>query len=295
MKNGFAKSLTRTIKSYNNSHLLVHKQSYLSINQKNNFYFSQLIPSNKSNSNESDEQKEQLLSKQTNEISVLNELDKQNKEITDKYKIYIDSTKEVMEGLKEEVPEIKNHYEFTQYIKKVIDEERQDELLQKQGIVILKTKDNVMHKYRIDPHYYFKYLDRDYEVDIHNEQTKDLLEKQRVVDNYVENSKDEVQNLLGFWENRFKYTKHNKYKYLVYKNNYKMWDIQKVLFKNISVLLPLSLVFAAVNPFLLVFLAPDYFAVLKMMGILNQTVDEIYLNEDKVTFIARRFNFLGKH
>jgi len=287
------KSTTKTNRTNNtNNTIKIHNSNtlYTLYPNQHHYKFSELIKPKEAHNDISINTSNEKTGLQ---VTLENEFDKQNREITQKYKIYDSSTKAIMEEIKEEVPEIKNHYEFTKYIKDLINQEKQDEILNKEGIVILKTKDDILHKYQIDPHHYFKYLDRDYEVDIHYEQTRDLFEKQRVNDNYVENYKGEVQKLMGFYENRFKYTKHNKFKYLIYKNNYRMFDIQKVLFKSLFTLVPLSFVLLIVNPIMLLLLVPDYLCTIRIMAFLDKLVDEIYLNEDKISFSARTFNFLG--
>jgi len=72
-----------------------------------------------------------------------------------------------------------------------------------------------------------------------------------------------------------------------------MFDIQKVLFKSLFTLVPLSFVLLIVNPIMLLLLVPDYLCTIRIMAFLDKLVDEIYLNEDKISFSARTFNFLG--
>src|SRR5690606_13635242 len=127
-----------------------------------------------------------------NKIFPVESLDQKTISDIIKYKIFDDSVAPTVEKLKEDVPEISKHTEFREYIKSIIDQDKQEELLRKEGLVILKQKTDVLHKYGIDMHHYKNYQDREYEVDIQEVLTKDLFEKQRVVDNFVEENKEKI-------------------------------------------------------------------------------------------------------
>jgi hypothetical protein len=213
-----------------------------------------------------------------------------------KYKIFEDSVAQTVNKVKSDVPEIAKHTEFTEWVKSVIDEDKQEEVLHKEGLVILKNKTDILHKYGIDIHNYKKYQDRDYEVDIQEVLTKDLFEKQRVVDSFVEANKDKINELIGYYQNRLgKIARQNKYSYLVYQNNYldKMGLIKKSLICNIITAGFLSGALYLLNPYILILLAPEYLSILYTSYIVNNLIDQVILLEDKKTVLIRRFNLLG--
>lgn len=237
----------------------------------------------------------ELTTKTTNSNIPAN-LDKQTQELVEKYKIFTNSIPETVEKLKETVPEIENHYEFTEWIKTQIQNDKQEELLRKEGIVILRTKhDDILSKYGIDRHNYFKYQDRDYEVDLNYELNKDLFEKQRVVDNFVTENKEKIDKLIGFYETQFKFTKYNKFIYLIYQNNYlkTMNKIKYKLIKRFFVLPATTLLLYAINPLLPILLLPDYLQTLNTYLFTNKIIDQIIIKEDKQNILIRTFNSFG--
>jgi hypothetical protein len=231
-----------------------------------------------------------------NKIIPIESLD--SKAINDilKYKIFEDSVAPTVDKLTTEVPEIAKHKEFVNWVKDVIDQDKQEEVLQKQGLVILKHKTDILHKYGIDIHNYKKYQDRDYEVDIEELLTKDLYAKQRVIDSFIEANKDKINELIGYYQSKIgKATRLNKYSYLIYQNNYtdKMYFIKKGLLSNLAATAGLSVALYLFNPMLLLLLIPDYASILYTSTLLNNLVDQVILLEDKKTVVIRKFNFLG--
>ena len=214
-----------------------------------------------------------------------------------KYKIFENSTVELINELKVDIPQISEHIQFQEYIKNIINNDLQEEALNKSGLVILKDKTNIMHKYNIDPHNYLKvYQDREYDIDIKHELNKDLFEKQRVVDSFVEENKQKLNSLIGYYNNKFKYFKHNKYVYLVYQNRYvsdNLGRIQRLLLKNMMINGILSVLLCCITPKLLVLQLIEYLILISNMSMLNNTVDQIYLNYAKDSVFIRKLNFLG--
>ena len=90
--------------------------------------------------------------------------DQETQELIRKYRIYEDSVADTVNRVKKDVPEIDGHIEFRKWVDSVIDQEKQLEVLNKAGIVILKQKSDVLLRNKIDAHHLFKYQDRDYEV-----------------------------------------------------------------------------------------------------------------------------------
>jgi hypothetical protein len=212
-----------------------------------------------------------------------------------KYKIFENSSPAAIEKLQTEVPEIKGHLEFQQWVKSIIDQDKQEEIFKSQGILILKSRQDIFHKFNVDLNNYRKFHDREYEVDIEEVLTKDLFEKQRVVDSFVEENKENINNLIGYYNNRFKHLKYNKFNYLIYQNNYldQMKWIKLKFVSNIAAVSALSGVLYLFNPYLLFFLIPEYLAIVVYCHLLNNLVDQVILCENKHNIILRTFNFLG--
>ena len=211
------------------------------------------------------------------------------------YKVFEDSVEDTVNRIKTKVPEIKNHIEFRNYIDEVIKNDMQDELRNKEGIIILKKKTDHLIKYGIDYHNLRNYEDRDYKVDIKDILEKDLFEKQRVIDDYLENNKEKMNEVLGYYENRIKFTKFNKFSYLIYQNNY-LKDLNKIrinLFKNIIATSILSFSAISIYPLLCIFLIPEYYSIFYSSYFLSKTIDQIILHENKTSIKIRTFNFLG--
>lgn len=232
-----------------------------------------------------------------NNFMPLEKIDEELKNDILKYKVFQDSLPKTVEDIKKEVPEIAKHLEFREWINSIIDQDKQDETLKLQGLVVLKQRKDIFYKYGIDTHNYRKFHDRDYEVDIKHELTKDLYENQRVLDNIVEENKEQINKLLGFYNNSIKHTQYNKYAYLIYDNNYllnkNLKKIKTEMIKNILGVSFASTCLAFINPYLLFLLLPEYYALLKMFFLLNNLVDQIVLTNTKSSVLFRTFNFLG--
>lgn len=239
---------------------------------------------------------ENLITK--NKIEAMNKILPLGKNIVEdaiKYEIFTNSTPTAVEELKKDVPEIEGHLQFREWVDSIISQDKQEEVFKSQGILILKQRQDIFHKLNVDMHNYRKFHDREYEVDIEEVLAKDLFEKQRVVDNFVEENKENINNLIGYYNNRFKHLKYNKFNYLIYQNNYldKMKTIKIKFLTNIASVSLMSTILYLVNPYLMFFLIPEYFAILFYSYILNNMVDQIILCENKQNVVIRTFNFLG--
>lgn len=212
-----------------------------------------------------------------------------------KYKVFEDSISPTVNKISTAVPEISQHDKFRNFINEVIQNDLQEELKNKEGIIILKKKTDHLIKYGIDYHHYRNFHDRDYEVDLKEVLEKDLFEKQRVVDHFVEENKEKINEILGFYDNRIKFTKFNKFTYLVYQNNYlgKINKIRFIFFKQICTTATLTALFSYFNPLLCLILVPEYFTIINTMVLLSKTIDQIILTENKQNVKIRVFNFLG--
>lgn len=233
--------------------------------------------------------------KKLNENIPLEKIPDETLELLDEYKVFEDSVEKTVEEIKEKVPEIKGHIEFRNFVEEIIKNDMQDELRDKEGIIILKKKSDHLIKYGIDYHNFRKFEDRDYKVDVQEILEKDLFEKQRVIDDYLEENKEKMNEILGYYENRIKFTKFNKFSYLIYQNNYlrKMNKIRMNFFKNILATGILSLASIAVNPLFCIFLLPEYYSIINSSYFLSRLIDQIILDENKQAVKIRTFNFLG--
>lgn len=212
-----------------------------------------------------------------------------------KYRVFEDSVAETVQKISKEVPEIASHDKFRAFIQEAIENDMQEELKNKEGLIILKKKSNPLIKYGIDYHHYRNYADRDYQVDIQEVLEKDLFEKQRVIDSYVEENKEKINEILGYYENKIKYTKFNKFSYLIYQNGYllKMNKLRINFLKQIVSTGILSAALSIANPLYCLILIPEYISILYTMFVLNRTIDQIILTENKQSVKIRNFNFLG--
>ena len=71
-----------------------------------------------------------------------------------------------------------------------------------------------------------KIQDKHYEVDVYHELTKDLYEKQRVIDNYLVEHKEDDQLLNQYFSNSYYKAKMNKFRSLVFFLPYRTADIR---------------------------------------------------------------------
>ena len=90
--------------------------------------------------------------------------DQETQELVKKYRIFEDSIEETVNRIKSEVPEIEGHIEFRKWVDAVIEQDKQTEVTNKSGIVILQKKNDILFQNKIDAHHLFKYQDREYEV-----------------------------------------------------------------------------------------------------------------------------------
>ena len=87
---------------------------------------------------------------------------------------------------------------------------------------------------------------------------------------------------------------YNKYRYQVYENNYEMDKLTIILCKRVAFASFFSAVFTILNPFLLVFLIPEYVATMYSFNLFANLVDNITLEANKQNISVHNFNFLGK-
>lgn len=65
-----------------------------------------------------------------------------------------------------------------------------------------------------------KIQDKKYEIDLVYEKTRDLFEKQRVIDPFLEEHQEDNRVLHGYYQNRYVMAKQNKHIKHIYYNSY---------------------------------------------------------------------------
>ena len=65
-----------------------------------------------------------------------------------------------------------------------------------------------------------KIQDKKYEIDLVYEHSRDLYEKQRVVDQYLEEHQEDNSILHGYYQNNYSKSKMNKFLKFIYNNSY---------------------------------------------------------------------------
>ena len=75
-----------------------------------------------------------------------------------------------------------------------------------------------------------KIQDKKYEIDIQYEQTRDLYEKQRVVDQFLEEHQEDNQVLHGYYQNNYSKSKMNKFLKFIYNNSYDLSSVRLNLY-----------------------------------------------------------------
>ena len=138
-----------------------------------------------------------------------------------------------------------------------------------------------------------KIQDKHYEVDIEYELTRDLYEKQRVIDNYLVEHKEDDQLLNQYYSNHYFKARLNKQKHLVYylpysalslRTNYRMMWFTTTLAAGCL---------AMIHPALSLLLGYEYFLLLKALRVMNQTTNLILLDTTKRHVLLSKLNFLG--
>lgn len=217
------------------------------------------------------------------------------------YKIFEDSLPEAVDQLVEKgLEEIKGHKEFRNKIKEIIDNDKQDDYFKQTGIVIFTKKTDPFYKSGLDSHNYLQnYRDKEYKVNIDEVLSRDLYEKQRVVDNYVEERKEKLNYLISSYNNKIKdYVEGNKFKYLIYKNPYCKEKIS-VLRNNLrsGIVANASLVFGFWYlglPILSIIVLPDLIKLYRNSIFFTSIINEVYLDTTRTKVILIKYRIFFK-
>lgn len=139
-----------------------------------------------------------------------------------------------------------------------------------------------------------KIQDKKFEVDIKYEQTRDLYAKQRVVDQYLEEHQEDNKQLNSYYENRYVQSKMNKYLKFIYNNSYSLSEVRLNLFAStLSTAFTTGALFL-VNPYLAIMSLYDWYLLAAFSSqIVNRTVHQMVLHQNKYHLIVNKLNFLG--
>lgn len=220
--------------------------------------------------------------------------------LVNQYKIYENSTKKSIESNK--ISEISQHNDFINTVKDIAFHENHMEFFNKTGIAIDFQSKDAFLKSGLDSYNYLRnYRDRDYKVDINEVLNRDLWEKQRVYDSYIEEegNKEKLTKLIGSYENSLvNFIKTNKYDCFIYENPYFNKEIfkkaRKTFYKKLSLTCFLTfLTSVLVNPLLNVVFILLYKEILKKACFFNSLIHEIRIDSTKNNVLIRKFNFLG--
>lgn len=138
-----------------------------------------------------------------------------------------------------------------------------------------------------------KIQDKHYEIDVSYELTRDLYEKQRVIDQYLVDHKEDDQLLNQYFSNSYYKAKMNKYRSLVYflpytageiRSNYRtMWFTTTVA----------ATFLGLIHPALALLMSYDYYLLIRGTAVMNQTCNLVVLDRTKRHVLLSKLNFLG--
>lgn len=135
--------------------------------------------------------------------------------------------------------------------------------------------------------------DRHYDVDLEYEKTRDLYEKQRVVDAFLSLYEEENKLMNKYYENTYKQSELNKFDYAVYENIYEPAELRFNFLLSTFSTVVLAGSLAVIHPALALLSIYDFFLLTKYSLILNSTVYFLTLRENKKQLTIGTLNFLG--
>ena len=138
-----------------------------------------------------------------------------------------------------------------------------------------------------------KIQDKHYEVDIVYELTRDLYEKQRVLDQYLVEHKEDDQLLNQYYSNKYYKAAMNRFRSLVYHLPYDAVDIRGN-YRMMWLTTTMAAGFlGAMHPALALLMSYDYYLLLRGTAIMNQTCNIVVLDKTKRHVFLSKLNFLG--
>jgi len=138
-----------------------------------------------------------------------------------------------------------------------------------------------------------KIQDKHYEIDIEFELARDLYDKQRIRDVYLQEHQEDNQLLNNFYDKKYRRAKHNKFATLIYKTPYQARDIRSNYRSMWFTTLFTTGMLAFIHPALPLVLAYDYWLLLGATKVLNRTATLIMLDVTKRHLMLNKLNFLG--
>ena len=139
-----------------------------------------------------------------------------------------------------------------------------------------------------------KIQDKKMEVDLEYERTRDLYEKQRVIDNYLEEHQEDNRVLHGYYQNNYKKSRMNRHYKFLYNNTY---DLKQIRFSIMSAFASTGIItagLALVHPYLAAFAIPDWLCLIGFSNVyVKNTVNALVLDKDKYNVYINTLNPLG--
>lgn len=130
-------------------------------------------------------------------------------------------------------------------------------------------------------------------MDITYELTRDLFEKQRVVDLFLLEHPEDDRKLNKYFQNGYARHISNVYDSLIYKLPYSPADLRgsyRLMLISTGVV---TMGLAAVHPLLAVVTVYDWYLLLRGLQVLGQTCDELVLDKSKRHIMLNKLNVLG--
>jgi sRNA-binding regulator protein Hfq len=125
------------------------------------------------------------------------------------------------------------------------------------------------------------------------EKNRDLYEKQRVQDNFLEEHRADNDMLNSYYVNTYKKSKAEKFNYFAFVNTYDPKDLRFHYAISIGTTLLTTAGLFMVHPMLTALLLYDYYLLLGFTKVLNQTTFALVLDHGKRHIYLNRLNFLG--
>lgn len=174
-------------------------------------------------------------------------------------------------------PVLMSEYDRAKYLKDW-DEVKEDKSL----FPIEAMGHSLLEKENISLEVLRKIQDKKLEIDIEYEQTRDLYEKQRVVDEYLQQHWEDDQLLNKYYENGYAGAELNKFAKHVYTNTYDLSTVRFHFLTATASTTVLTAALAAINPYLAALTLYDWFLLTGFSSkILSRMVFNMVLCENK--------------
>ena len=154
-------------------------------------------------------------------------------------------------------PVLMSKIERDQYIRP---QEEFDEMHKKGLIVNIDTRGMaLLDTEKISLEVLRKIQDKKLEIDLKYEHTRDLFEKQRVVDQFLEEHQEDNKVLHGYYQNKYVQSKQNKYVKFIYNNSYDLTNVRFGLYASSFSTVFATAVLGFINPMLMPLMLYDYY------------------------------------